>query len=272
MLDKRRSGNSELNSEEGKGYCLAHYLKKEFGKENVLTIDPRSFVPDIFDNTVFEPLKEKEFLLRTETLPVDNEDKPWIDLTISCKDKFVNPINAEYICTRYMLEKLLTKIIDVKKWLPGGFKALNQYYLVLSITQYLTGMHFKDDNELNIWVKNNNYDSLNWLYSDKLTNRLGYMFINYPDEDFINSTLSNFGVSYIVKESNLRNLDKWETKELPKILEQVKFTNSVGIYWLGYPEEKEKAKEFLVKYSGQNFDEPEKYLKWYRMKYYGTEY
>ncbi|MFI5144791.1 MAG: hypothetical protein ACHQJ4_04280, partial [Ignavibacteria bacterium] len=142
LMDKRRSGVSELTPDEGTGYCLAHYLKKEFGKENVLTIDPRSFVADVFDNTLFEPLKDKEFMLRTETLPVDDDDKPGIDLTISCKDKFVNPINAEYICSRYIFEKLVNKIFGVKKWI-SGFKALNQYYVALGLLQYSTGMHFK---------------------------------------------------------------------------------------------------------------------------------
>ena len=272
LLDKRRSGNSELSPEEGWGYCLAHFLKKEFGKSNVLTIDPRSFIPEIFDNTIFEHLKDKEFLLRTETLPVEDEDKPDIDLTISCKDKFVSPINAEYVCSRYILEKLVNKINDVKKWLPGGFKALNQYYIDLSILQYITGYRFVDDNELRAWLNKTNYDSLNLLYSNKFTNRLSYMFINYPDEEFINSVLSNFGSSYIVNDKSLINLEKWETKELPKILEQVKFSNSIGVYWLGYEEEKIKAKEFLVKFSGKDFNEPEKYLKWYRVKYFGTEY
>lgn len=271
LLDKRRSGISELTEEEGKGYCLAYYLKKEFGKENVLTIDPRCFVPEIFDNTLFEPLKDKEFLLRTETLPVDEEDKPGIDLTISCKDKFVNPINAEYICSRYMFEKLVNKIFWVKKWI-SGFKALNQYYLALGILQYSTGMHFKDDNELRIWLNKANFDSLNWLYSDKFKKRLEYMFINYPDEEFINSVISNFGSSYTVDENQLLKFDKWTSGELPKILEQVKFTNSIGVYWLGYAGEKIKAKDFLVKFSGQDYNEPERYLKWYRMKFYGTDY
>ena len=271
LMDKRRSGVSELTPEEGIGYCLAHYLKKEFGKENVLTIDPRSFVPDVFDNTLFGALKDKEFMLRTETLPVDEEDKPGIDLTISCKDKFVNPINAEYLCTRYMFEKLVNKIFSVKKWIKG-FKGLNQYYTDLGLLQYSTGMHFNDDNELRSWINKVNFDSLDWLYSDKFKKRLEYMFVNYPDDEFINSVISNFGSSYTVNEKQLFKFEEWEIKVLPKILEQIKFTNSIGIYWLGYDPEKIKAKEFLVKYSGQDYDEPEKYLKWYRMKFYGMDY
>jgi len=159
----------------------------------------------------------------------------------------------------------------VKKWIKG-FKGLNQYYTDLGLLQYSTGMHFNDDNELRSWINKVNFDSLDWLYSDKFKKRLEYLFVNYPDDDFINSVISNFGSSYTVNEKQLFKFEEWETKVLPKILEQIKFTNSIGIYWLGYDPEKIKAKEFLVKYSGQDYDEPEKYLKWYRMKFYGMDY
>jgi hypothetical protein len=61
-------------------------------------------------------------------------------------------------------------------------------------------------------------------------------------------------------------------KDWQLALPRMKFINCIGIYWVGYPDEKVKAKEYLVKFSGEDFAEPEKYLQWYRMKYYGYEY
>jgi hypothetical protein len=56
------------------------------------------------------------------------------------------------------------------------------------------------------------------------------------------------------------------------MVNRIRFTNSIGIYWVGYPNEKLKAKEYLKEFSGEDFAEPEKYLQWYRMKYFGYEY
>jgi hypothetical protein len=70
----------------------------------------------------------------------------------------------------------------------------------------------------------------------------------------------------------MKYFEQWKQQELPMIIRHIKFTNSIGIYWFGYPDEKIKAKEYLKEFSREDFQEPEKYVQWYRMKFYGYNY
>jgi len=46
----------------------------------------------------------------------------------------------------------------------------------------------------------------------------------------------------------------------------------VGVYWVGYPEEKAKAKQYLVKFSGKELELPAQYLQWLRKNRLGLSY
>jgi hypothetical protein len=64
----------------------------------------------------------------------------------------------------------------------------------------------------------------------------------------------------------------WWQKIWPEEIKHVKFINAVGIFWIGYPDEKAAAKKYLMEFSGQDLDEPGEYFKWYRKKYYDYDY
>lgn len=90
-------------------------------------------------------------------------------------------------------------------------------------------------------------------------------------EQSIDMLLNSYGINKNLHDSSMFYFYKWKNEGLPLIFKKIKFTNSIGIYWIGYPDEKEKAKKYLMEYSGQDFDEPEKYLQWYRKNILGFD-
>ena len=46
----------------------------------------------------------------------------------------------------------------------------------------------------------------------------------------------------------------------------------MGVYWIGYPDEQAKAKSYLKEFSGQNYSDPDQYLKWWRREFDKVSY
>jgi hypothetical protein len=62
-----------------------------------------------------------------------------------------------------------------------------------------------------------------------------------------------------------RNLTEQQWHKLwPEVFPAVRFLQCVGVNWAGYPEEKAKAREYLVQSSGKELASPGLYLHWYR--------
>ena len=152
----------------------------------------------------------------------------------------------------------------------------------LSNIFYITGIKFKNDTLLNDWTNKNKFSFLNYLYSNILGDTLFAYIYRIPLDKFPSifkkyyvSLFSTYGISAIPIDTckiTKKYLKYWEIHDFRKLMNTVKFTNSMGIYWLGYPDEKEVAKKYLIEYSGQDYDEPVKYLKWYRKNIFGVDY
>ena len=125
-------------------------------------------------------------------------------------------------------------------------------------------------------LSNANVEPADWLYSNKLLDSLLIpKFDKNHRASYLYSILSAYGIknNFIYSDSTqIQNYENWKKTELPKIYEQMKFTNSIGIYMMGYPDEKIKAKEYLTKFSNKDFNEPQEYLHWYWKEYFGCEY
>jgi hypothetical protein len=121
---------------------------------------------------------------------------------------------------------------------------------------------------MNLLLNDSNFSPTEFLYSNRFESVLSPL-------NYMTSQINNFFNSYGVdagKDSIMILLNRFKRLSAMFLMQRVKFTNSIGIYWFGYPDEKIKAKEYLVKFSGEDYAEPEKYLQWYRMKYYGYKY
>jgi len=279
-LVNKSFGSKDLSDKEYMGYFLPHYLKKKFGDDNVVIFLPCNYLyyynKHPFNHPALDTLRDKLMLVKSKYF-ADTSFFYGADYVISVHCSPLSLMDVNYICSRFILEKTLAGLKRVKKWLPG-LAAQNLYYKYLAASALLTGHMFRNDTVLNEWVNNSNFDVLNWLYSDQLKDTLSYRFDIFHQIDplesmnFINKNIQPYGIAFWVTDSNVQNYDQWKEQEFPEIIRHIKFTNSIGIYWFGYPDEKIKAKEYLKEFSGEDFQEPEKYVRWYRMKFYGYDY
>lgn len=236
-------------------------MKAEFGDNDVVTYN---YYYGKIENPEFNSVKANEFITTSKSV---NDSLHISDYWLVCKPDYLECIEASFVCSRFILDKAMEKIEEAKKWLPG-YVAKNNYYSNLYFIFRITGHQFKSDTVLEQWNEKDNFKPTELLYSSRFDSSL------FPLNQLvfeINRFFSPYGID-INNDSVLTFLMEWKNKHVPAIIQRAKFTNSIGIYWFGYPDEKIKAKEYLIKFSGEDFAEPEKYLQWYRMKYYGYEY
>ncbi len=248
--------------EETIGHYLAYYLKNIY--KDVVTFNALYYDASISFSSFAESnnIPHSDFLTKTQNLDdpdgvLSASDYIWI-----CHFNHLPIINGSLICSKKIFERTIEKINEAKSFLPGYY-AQFQYDSYISSNMYmLTGNKFMSDTAFYLWLKDNkDFNITDWFYSPvydsavspihSLTNYLNMVF--YPN-----------GIVLTSDDSNMSYFFKWKNEQFPEIFKKVKFTNSIGIYWIGEPDEKIKAKKYLVEYSGQDYAEPIQYLLWYR--------
>lgn len=273
----KHQSTPDLKESKSIGYYLTYYLRKEFGKSNVLTIYNDPYFEHYFSNVPFKIDWEKDFLIKSDKIEKSLlKYAEYVDYIYSYNTCWiVFPIFGKFICSRLIYQKELNELIKLRNY-QSFEKGKSLYTPYLFIIQFLCGISTQDTNDIIYKLSNANVDPTDWLYSNKLMDSLLIpKFDKNHRESFLYIILSSYGIKNnfnYTDSSQIDNYENWKVNELPKIYEQIKFTNSIGIYWLGYPDEKIKAKEYLKQFSGEDYNEPEKYLKWYRIKYFGCEY
>jgi hypothetical protein len=89
-------------------------------------------------------------------------------------------------------------------------------------------------------------------------------FSRYIDE------LINLGFDPRVGSPNMSR-EQWNTI-LSGQWRQVLILNAIGVYWIGDTNEQAKAKEYLVRVTSNDFQEPDQYLKWWRKQFFDATY
>jgi hypothetical protein len=268
-VDKiRMVGLQMLTPEEGQGYYLAYFLNQKYGVENILKIMPwGSNLYMSAQKQDFPYPGRQSFIAKSEDLGVADSLGPSNGYIYNIQYDYLPLIEGGRICSKRILDKTIEMVKHTKSLLPG-YIAQRYYYWNLGNLYYLTGKHYRNDSLLNQSLSDSNFNPTDFLYSNRFDSLLSPLNNMIPQ---INWFYRNYGVD-ASKDSIMILLNRFKELSAMFLIQRVKFTNSIGIYWFGYPDEKIKAKEYLVKFSGEDFAEPEKYLQWYRMKYYGYEY
>jgi hypothetical protein len=271
LIDNRISkkimgGTDVLTEEESKGYFLAYYLEQKFGAENVLKIVPWSST-SYFKKQDFPYPGRKSFIAKSEDLGIPDSLVTGSDYIYFIQYDYLPLIEGGRICSKVILNNNIEHIKYVQPFRPSYISDM-EYYRSLYNIHYITGKFMKDDSLSEQLKSISDFNPTDFLYSNRFESEL--LPLNYVIPQII-GFFSVYGVD-ASKDSIMILLNRFKDMSSMFLMQRAKFTNSIGIYWIGYPDEKIKAKEYLVKFSGEDFTEPEKYLQWYRMKYYGYEY
>ncbi len=245
------------------GYFMADYLKRNYGDKNVLTFNQKWLPPEYFQGT---NLSEAEF--SDIVVPAESIDFSKLQYT-NQYDYFVLwnktidnslPHRFDLIFSRRSAEKYCESLRTYDS--TGQNDNTKVYYnSLIYFLNLITCNDFKDPVDVAEWKGLSGYLGIDVMRSDCFKQRIFEIYAHSKSKKLL--VLFGFKPGDIeIGETTdtLRRFDEiWNSN-----LEQMIFLNQIGVMWLGYPDEQKLAKEYLIQYSGKDFDDPSDYFAWFR--------
>lgn len=261
----------ELKYSESFGYYLAHYLKEEFGEDEILTINQAITDSTKFLFTPLEQYKSTNILLSAKFVPEWERYNPqYYDMYILRHDVFIQqPHRLNFLFSRRGIEKAIKRLGELENILEtyGGKMEYNDILEKLFI---ITGQRFTIKNEVEQWYVGNSFKGLKRIKEKEFAEQIFEYIYGSDFERREQKILNELGFTPFIFGPRY---DTSEYKKIEKgVVEFLAFHNAVPVYWLGYPDEKEEAKKILIEYSGRDFIDPEQYLMWVRKTNFKTDY
>ncbi len=156
---------------------------------------------------------------------------------------------------------------------PEGFKAQNQKANYIRSLNLLAGKDFISTGDIEYWYGSGNYDPFARINSNEFWEQCFTWITKYPKSLPLRNTFINMGFyPGIGDPSFFPDSVFWFGEIRKNNTENILALNSIAMLWVGYPDEKLQAANFLKNKTGWTTDNPHYYLKWYRNKYFGVNY
>ena len=260
----------------GMGSYIGYYLKREYSEDQVLTISSlaRGYFKINFDD------------FGKNNVLVLSKDVPWKDSQPN--DESLQPENFDAFFIRHELvlpshplskvfsSRIITASIKRLEFLephrigPFGRRFYNQAKQAL---QFLSDTSFSKVEEWKDWFTTHPFYGLEILLSEGYRQQMlnkGTQILGTPEFlEYIDNLIS-LGFDQNVGSPKMSH-EEWK-KDFDKMWQQVVLLNAIGIYWIGDTDERAKAKSSLVEFSHEHYNDPDKYLKWWRNKFFNVTY
>ncbi len=254
----------DLPNSETKGYYLAYYLKKRFCGKSVLSINQVKVSQQMIKNSPFAIAKDSNIFIYSQNIPWKNIQPKNYDGFILRNEEMVPSHNLSYIFSRNIIKADIKRMSMFGKYLPGAL-AERYYNEAFESLKLITGEKFKNLSEWKNWFEKSNYDGFKRLNSNDFAKQIFDEFYQNTNNKEVRNQLYKLGIGIgILDINNIPSKESWKDVVWPEELNYIKWLNTIGMLWVGTTEEKKEAKEFLVRYTGKNFSEPQDYLKYYR--------
>lgn len=273
-----------LTPEERTGAFMAYYLKREYGGDNVLTI-----------NQVERGEMPPELRSFTEDVVLPANEVPWKEL--SSKNEDLDPANFDAFIIRtevripsHMLSHIFsTRIVSaalgrmefLEPHLSGGKDnfvphlsgtfAQRYYNQALRTLEFLCDTTFTNSAGWRSWCVAHPCPDLDRLCSGvfrKMFAEKGYQHHQVPA--YLDD-LKNLGFDQRTANPVTMTRDEWNIL-FENMWPQAIFLNAIGMALVGEPDERVKAMNYLAQSSGERYEDPSLYMKWWRKKYFGATY
>jgi len=274
MVRKDHSGT--LTPDESKGMFLGWYLKRAFGDSQVFTISQVA--------QSRSPIKQDEF--GESDIFILSSDVPWIESPPNGDNLVPEYYDAFVIRNGFVLQDHPLQYIFSGRTIRASLKKLellephqmgamgNRFYQkALRTLEFLYDTSFSTNEEWRLWCLKIPFDGLERLRSEnfkkhisnKSSEALGTQEFFKRIDDLI-----YLGFDPRIGSPAMSRIE-WN-RYLDSMWKQIVFLNEIGVYFIGDSTEKVTAKAYLVKSSGQNYNDPALYCKWWRKNYFGVNY
>jgi hypothetical protein len=262
-----------LTPSEDTGHFLAYYLKREFGDEQVFTITQTDrhhspLEPGEFDGPDFM------FLSR---------DVPWAKSPQ--KDEHLVPSNFDAFIIRNQFHmpthplghvfsmRIISASIKRLEFLQrhqSGAMGSRFYKQAIRTLEFLSDTDFSTPAEWRSWYE---VHRLEGLRSDRVRNRLSTDCANALGTPELPSYIDDLvGLGFDPRiGSPTMTRQEWD-KCFNDMWPQIAFLNAIGVYWVGDAEEQSEARAYLIEASGESYQKPSQYLKWWRHRFFNVRY
>ena len=266
----------------GKGYYLAHYLRKQFQKQGGVYLCDQISIPQTqwLDNA-FKKI-DRSFAI---------DDSCWQDVPISIHKSFPHYDGAifhtsapdpSWHMSRFLSETMIDLIlqdIDRNKNIRNEFQRGNlhgwfpylstftdkDYYMPITVDDSLTvEIAIK---EIKQWRQSTKIDVVADISNLSIWKRLVERIRNNPDpkSTWYQMLLADY-IGFIVwyqycASPQVRADAAW--KYIERYKKYITIDNLISVLWIGTAEEKEKALVALKQESGQNFETPKEWAHWF---------
>jgi len=270
-----KSTRGVLHDDESYGKYLGYYLKQYYGEDDVLILNqlPKERAVEWLTRQV-----DGNVVLLSEDIQYEEGSMSEDIFYPGHFDGFI--LRDEIFCPTFYLKYALSNRIvhaSLKR-----LKALEQYHSTdtmggrlyneaLLTLQFNSGEDFTTLQEWNDWYNLGRFNHFPDINSEAFIDQLIRYRFQITGHFQKMRELLGFGVpeeiifTEVILESDMRAI-------LAEYINKIKFINAIAIAMVGYPEEIIEARKYLVDYSGEKYDEPSDYLKWWRHHNYGANY
>lgn len=246
------------------GYFLAYYLKKYFGDNQVLSVNQKLIPADDYENTPIEDMRNEAVFSYSDKIKWSLLRPEDYDAFVIKPGNFIPGHSTSLIFSSRIIESSIIKMKEINPYLPG-FHAQRYYDISLNTLKFISGKNYTNIPDWEYWFKNEYFPGFQRLDSEEFAEQILELFFSNFNDFRIKQKLFSLGFGPgIMTNNDLVTRDIWLEKIWSRVLPTIKFFNAVGLLLIGYPYEKKIGKEYLVKYTKMDCQNPDEYLKWWR--------
>jgi hypothetical protein len=244
---------------------LVQYLIDEFGKDSVNIIYSVMLDSNLFAGAPFENLLGKLFLMNGTYEEIYYLNVPGIKQYLIIPHTEIPIHDINFALSKYIIEKSIERVGVFEKY--HGYKATSGTKSIKYLN-FLFGKKFENSNDIKNWYDTTYFAGFNLMDTKELYDNIHSQYLSMSSNRSAYSLLIDLGFP----PSNLRNIqideNFWRENIWKEAIKEIKFINAIEIFWVGYPDEQEAAKKYLIEFSGKNYNEPAQFLKWWRTEYH----
>jgi len=246
---------------------MGFLLKQHLGT-NFLSIAQLWFPPEAYRATSpHRALTAQDILIKSSDIPWKHPHRELteFDAVIFHGGRGMDePHLMKYICSRRILDRAIARLAFLEQLPQNAFTARHPVFASTRAgLQLTTGQSFEKAAQWKAWAATNQYNGFMRMDSEDFAATIQRLCAESVGKQR-NGVLASLGLPPALSTLQ-RDLTPDQWREVwPKVFPTIRFLQCLGIYWVGYPDEKGSARSYLVEFSGREFQSPADYLKWYR--------
>lgn len=253
---------------------LGALLKQTLG-EKFLSVAQTPFPPAARDSgNPYHTLTHGDVVLKPADIPwkMTRIDPGDFDAVIFLNSARIDEAHLlRCICSRRVLDAAIERLAASEGQKASAFASVLARRTADSL-QLLTGQEFATSAQWRQWLSENPYDGFARLDSDAFAEAVRQECCR-PMDRTRSAMLASLGLPPVLCARQQKiTPEQWRSGAWKESSPRVRFLQCLGIYWVGYPDEKKKAREYLAQFSGRTSEDPVTYLKWYRREYLKLAY